>query len=139
MKLDLSPLTRKPNAASGSVRAEVTGPAAIEFDEDAFFGRLAEYTARRMARNIFEGRRPDGSGPMPGRKKDGRPRGLGAMVALALHAAQGVGLEWLIAAHREAPGHLARILGGIPLRPPPLARLLEEVKRAFTRSVRVVR
>lgn len=139
MKIDLTPLTRKLNAASGAVRLECTGPAAIELDEDAFGGRLAEYTARRMARNLFEGRRPDGTGSMPGRKKDGQPRGLGAKVALALHAAQGGEGQWLIAAHREDPGHLARILGEVPLRSPPMEQMKAEVDQAFSRSITVRR
>lgn len=137
MKLDLSPLTRKLNDASGVVRVE--GPASIELDPDALLGRLADAAAHMMGQNILNGRRPDGGGMMPGRERDGRPRGLGAQVAATLHAERLGSMRWRIVANEKKPGHLARILREVPLRPPPLERFQAAVDAAFAKSVKVNR
>lgn len=139
MKLDLAAAAQAiANASKGRVRVEFTG-GKIEIDEAAFVGRLADAVATAMGQNLYRGMRPDGSGLMPGRKLDDRPRGKKALVARAIASVQrGDKLEWLLGAHRERPGHLERILQEVPLRPPPLETLRVPIAIAFRRSVKSV-
>lgn len=124
------------NGPRGQVRALWQG-GQLEIDEIGFIGRLANAVATVMGQNIFRGDQPDGSGSMPGRKLDGRPRGMGAAIARALAAVQTGPLEWTIAAHKEIQGHLARIMREVPLRPPPFDRFATAIRMAFERSVEV--
>ena len=139
MKLDLAAAAAAiSKATTGKLRAgaEWTG-GKIEIDEAGFVGRLADGVAMMMGQNLYRGMRPDGGGPMPGRKEDGKPRGKGSSIARALNSIQqGSRLEWLIAAHREQPGHLARIMQEVPLRAPPLETLKKWINEAFKRSVK---
>jgi hypothetical protein len=137
VKLDLAAVAGQiMNGPRGKVRALWEG-GQLEIDEVAFVGRLANAVATVMGQNLFRGDQPDGSGAMPGRKLDGRPRGMGAAIARALAAVQTGPLEWTIAAHKEIQGHLARIMREVPLRPPPFDRFAVAIRMAFERSVKV--
>jgi hypothetical protein len=117
------------------VRTEWRG-GKIELDEVGFVARVVNALAAAMAANLYRGMKPDGSGPMPGRKLDGQPRGKGAAIARALDAVrQGDRLEWLIAAHKETPGHLARIMRDVEFRAPSLDMIRVAIGRAFERSI----
>jgi hypothetical protein len=140
MKLDLAAaLGQTSNAAAGGVRAVFSGLKTIEIDEETFVGRIVDARAFAMGQNLHRGLRPDGSAPMPGRKKDGQPRGLGALLALRLKGGKTGALTWRIAPDREIPGHLARILREVPFLPPSLERLRAAVNVAFEKAVKVTR
>jgi hypothetical protein len=117
------------------VRTEWRG-GKIELDEVGFVARVVNALAEAMGRNLFRGMKPDGSGPMPGRKLDGQPRGKRARIAQALDAVrQGDRLEWLIAAHKETPGHMARIMREVEFRAPRIDQIRAAINRAFERSI----
>ena len=137
MKIDLEAALRQPNAATGKVRATVTGPASIEIDVERFLGGVVHAAAAVMGQNLHRGVRPDGLGPMPGREKDGRPRGMGALIALRVTGRQISVAGWLIAPDREIPGHLGRILRGVPFHPPPFRVLKTPIHLAFTKATTV--
>lgn len=139
MKLDLSKLTRPTNASRGPVRVEVTGPRAIEFDEQGFIGRIADAWAAVMKQNLYNGMRPDGAGGMPGREKDGKPRGQGAEILQTIHSERRGGLDFRIEPYEKTPGHLSRILREVPFTPPPLDTLKTPVDQAFDKSVKVIK
>lgn len=137
MKLDLQAVAGLIlNGPRGKIRAQWEG-GKLEIDEVGFIGRLAQAVATVMGQHIFRGRKPDGSGPMPGRLKDGRPRGQGSAISRALAAVQSGPLEWTIAAHREIQGHLARIMRETEFRPPPFDTFAAAIRQAFNRSVAV--
>jgi hypothetical protein len=137
MKLDLvAAAQRNAGARTGGVSAVWTG-GVIDLDPDRFLELLARAVAIAMGSNIFNGRRPDGSGPMPGRKKDGEPRGKGASIARALAPRRSGPRSFFIAAHLENLGHLARIMGDVPLLNPPLEALQEAVHRAFQAALKL--
>lgn len=134
MRIDLAAVADQLKGRSGQVRASWSG-GKIEIDEVAFIGRVADAAATVMGQNLYKGLTPDGSGTMPPRKKDGKPRGQGSQIARALASVSiGAGV-WLIAAHKEIQGHLARIMQEIPLRAPPLSALGFAIRRAFERAV----
>jgi hypothetical protein len=118
------------------VRATWTG-GQIEIDEVKFLDLLARAIAIVMGQNLFQGQKPDGSGPMPARKYDGQPRATGARIARALAPQKNGRLSWFIAAHREKIGHLARLMKDIPFRAPPLGNLRAAVRAAFDAAVRL--
>lgn len=125
--------------ARGGNRVEITfdGPT-VEIDEQVFADALAKGVAARMGRNIRKGLKSDGSGPMPGRKKDGRPRGKGSRIAMAISPKKTADLEYEIAAHQELPGHLARILRGVPFDAPPYATMKPLINSVLGKAIRVV-
>lgn len=140
MKLDLAAaLGQTSNAAAGGVRAVFSGLKAIEIDEEAFVGRVVDARAFAMGQNLHRGIQPDGTAPMPGRKKDGQPRGLAAHMVLRIRGRKLAELTWRIAPDREIPGHLARILRGVPFRAPSLERLRAAVHVAFEKAITVTR
>lgn len=131
MKLDLAAAVGKSNASTGPVRVEVASGGVIEIDEAVFLELFARAIGTAMGANLFKGLRPDGLGPMPGRKRDGAPRGLGAAIARNLFpklVAPGV---HVISAHREQAGHLARIMRDVPFHPPPVATIKTALVRAL--------
>lgn len=136
MKMDLAAAAAKWNATSGGVRAQWKG-GRVELDETMFVDLVARGVAARMGANIHNGLKPDGTGPMPGRKKDGQPRGQGSLISRALAALQVGSLTWIIAAHQERLGHLARILQGVPFLPPPIDRIRDAVHNAFQAAIRL--
>lgn len=137
MKLDIASAVAKSNASTGPVRVEVVSGGVIEIDEAVFLELFARAIGTTMGANLSQGLRPDGSGPMPGRKLDGRPRGEGAAVVRNLFPKLvGPGVQ-LIAAHRERLGHLARIMGNVPFHPPPIAKIRAGVMRALQLAAKV--
>lgn len=136
MRLDLAAAANRNATQRGSARAVWSG-GRIEIDEEKLAELIARATAFVMGENLFAGRRPDGRGAMPGRQRDGRPRGMGALVARALAPLKVGPLTYVIAAHRERAGHLARILQEVPLRAPPLETMRAAVHAAFLASVKV--
>lgn len=136
MKLDLAKAAEKRAKGSTAMRAEWSG-GVVELDEAGFLELTARGVATQMGRHLFEGRTPDGSGSMPPRKYDGAPRGSGAKIARALHPRKTGPLSWLIAAHREKIGHLARIMEGVPFAAPPLDTIQDTIRRAFELAVRL--
>jgi len=136
MKLDLAALAGQLTAAKGKVRVNWSG-GKIDIDEQGFIGRVADALATVMGANLYRGLRTDGSGPMPGRKKDGTPRGKGSAIARAIAALPSGPGEWFLTAHREIPGHLMRIFQEVDFKPPPLERIRMAVIKAFERSVKV--
>lgn len=140
MKLDLSKLTRQTlNAPKGAVRVEISGPSAIEFDEKAFLGRITNAMAAAMRANLANGIRPDGAGGMPGRERDGKPRGMGAQILETIQSHEIGTLDWRVAPNEKHPGHLSRILREVPFTPPPLETLKTPVDQAFEKSVKVIK
>jgi len=131
-------LSRAANAApsKGRVRQEWTG-GKIQIDETKFLDLVVRAAAITMSANLSRGLRPDGSAAMPGRKKDGRPRGMGSAIAGHLTAISTGALEWVIAAHHEIPGHLKRIMQDVPLLAPPMATIRAGVHAAFLAAVRL--
>lgn len=138
MKIDLAHALQTERSSGGAARASWSGPKAIEVDSDRFLGAVAQAAATVMGQNLHRGIRPDGAGPMPGREKDGRPRGLGSLIALRLTGRQIGAAGWLIAPDREIPGHLARILREVPFRPPSFRALETPIHMAFAKAVRFV-
>ena len=136
MKVDLAAAAKSNATTGGSARAPWTG-GVIEIDDSKMLDLIVRAVAYRMGHNLFNGLRPDGRGGMPGRKRDGQPRGLGAAIARNLLPVKVGRLVWIIAAHREKPGHLARIMGGIPLLAPPIDTIRAAVHAAFVASVKV--
>jgi hypothetical protein len=125
-------------AAAANAKAPKGGPARaiwsggkINIDEVKLLELVARAIAITMGRNLNNGIRPDGSGAMPPRKYDGKPRGLGAQIALALAPIKVGTIAWLIAAHREKAGHLARLMAGVPFSAPPLEPIRAAVKSAW--------
>jgi hypothetical protein len=135
IELDLAAAANQ-NATTGKVRFSWRG-GRIQFDEQKLFDLIARGLAGRISANLSRGLRPDGAGPMPGRQKDGLPRGMGSAVVRQIQAIQVGPMRWSIAAHREIPGQLARILREIPLRAPPLSSLRDVVKQALRAAVRI--
>lgn len=133
MKLIL-PSKQTPNASKGGVRFQWSGPKTIEFDLTAYARRIAAMSCTVMGDNLFKGWRPDGSGLMPARKKDGRPRGQGSRISQALSFRPVGKNAFKIAAWEEQPGHLKRILGDVPLKPPPFEKLKVAVQTAIQHS-----
>lgn len=137
MKLDLAKaLQANANAGTGEVRSIWTG-GRIEIDELRMLDLIARAVAITMGNNLFRGIRTDGSGPMPARQYDGQPRGTGALIARALAPVKIGPHSWLIAAHREKAGHLARLMGGIPFTPPPLDTIRSAVHNAFQAALKL--
>lgn len=124
------------NATTGKVRSTWSG-GKLHFNEQLFLELVVRAVAATMGLNLYNGLRPDGSGPMPGRKKDGEPRGKGSKIARALHPKKVGALSWFIAAHLENPGHLGRIMGGVPLQAPPIERIRAGVHRAYETALRL--
>lgn len=131
-KLDLAAAANR-NAGKGQVW---TG-GKIDTNPTPFLELVVRAIAAKMGLNLFNGIRPDGSGSMPGRKSDGEPRGKGSKIARALHPRKLSDREWFIAAHLERPGHLARIMGDVPLKPPPLKEIRDAVSRAWRAAFRL--
>ncbi len=135
MQIDLGAAARQTsNGTTGKVRAEWSG-GAIKIDESKFLDLVARAIAMTMGNHLFEGRRPDGSGPMPARQYDGQPRGQGARIARALAPVQTGPLTWIIAAHREQIGHMQRLMKDVPFRAPPIEAIRTAVHRAFEAAV----
>lgn len=135
MQIDLAAVADQLKGRTGKVSARWTG-GQVEVDEVEFIGRVADAAAHTMGANLYAGRTPDGAGAMPGRKKDGKPRGFASQIARAL-AARLIGPgTWFIAAHKEIQGHLARIMQDVPLKAPPLSTLGPAIKAAFARAVK---
>lgn len=138
MKIDVEAATAQTsNATAGGVRATWSGVKSIELDAEKFLGAVAQAAATVMGQNLYRGWRPDGAGPMPGREKDGRPRGTGALIALRLTGRQIGPAGWLIGPDREIPGHLGRILRGVPFKAPPFATLERPIHFAFEKATKV--
>lgn len=137
LRLDVGQLFRATmGGPSESVQVTDTGRP-VTFDVEGLAGALASAQAAAMAANMERGIRPDGSGSMPGRRRDGRPRGLGAAVLRSIEARRTGTLEYLIRAWREQkPGQLARILREVPFTPPPLARMPAAVDAALASNIR---
>jgi hypothetical protein len=89
----------------------------VSIDDQAFGTAVASGIAGVMRDNMNEGRRPDGQGRMPGRRQDGRPRGMGSHIVTTVRAGQGTGV-YPIVADEESPGQMERILIEVPFRPP---------------------
>jgi hypothetical protein len=136
VKVDLAAAAAKESEPAGSSRATWTG-GKIEIDEEKFLDLIVRAIANVMGQNIYQGQRPDGSGPMPAREYDGKPRGTGARIARALAPVKTGRLSWFIAAHREKIGHLARLMAGVPFRSPPIERIRDAVRAAFDSAVRL--
>lgn len=80
---------------------------------------MAQAWADDMRENLQKGLRPDGKGKMPKRKTDGQPRGYGTDTVASIAVKWGTAKNRLvICAQEDDPGTLARILRGIPLKPP---------------------
>lgn len=80
---------------------------------------VANAWAEDMRENLLAGRRPDGKGAMPMVKEGGRHRGEGTGTVSSIRARWSGSLNRLVvAADEDDPGTLARILRGIPFRPP---------------------
>lgn len=91
----------------------------IVVDVGAVAVAVANAWAEDMRENMLAGKRPDGKGPMPRRKLDGRPRGEGTRTVSSIRARWSGSLNRLvIAADEDDRGTLARVLRGIPFRPP---------------------
>ncbi len=135
MKLDLAAVADQLKSRNGQVRAIWSG-GQIEVNETEFISRVADAAATVMGQNLYKGLTPDGSAAMPGRKKDGKPRGQASNIARALASVSISAGVWLIAAHREIQGHLARIMQDVPLRAPPFSALGPAIRRAFERAVK---
>ncbi len=134
MKLDLAAAANL-NATSGKGARAIWAGGKIEINEEALIGQLADALATVMGQNLNRGYQPDGLGSMPGRKKDGKPRGQGSAISLALASVPQGNLTWLIAAHRERAGHLARIMQEVAFRAPRLDSLPPAViKRCWERA-----
>lgn len=136
MKMDLAAAAQKWNGTTGGVRAVWKG-GRVELDETKYVDLIARGVAAAMGANIHNGLRPDGKGPMPGRKKDGRPRGQDSLISRALAALQIGPRTWIIAAHQERLGHLARILQEVPFLPPPIEWIRDFVHAAFEAAVKL--
>jgi hypothetical protein len=90
----------------------------LVIDVGAIAVAYAEAIAEDMKENLLAGRRPDGKGPMPTRETGGR-RGQGTSVVMSISARWSQTLNRLVVAADESDaGSLARILRGIPFRPP---------------------
>lgn len=137
MKLDVASAVAKSNAPTGSVRVEVVDGGVLEIDEAVFLELFARAVGTTMGANLHNGLKPDGSGPMPGRRSDGEPRGRGARIARNLFPKLIAPGTYLISAHRERLGHLARIMGGVPFHPPPVAKIRTAVIRALQLAAKV--
>jgi hypothetical protein len=90
----------------------------LEVDIGAVAVAVAEAWAADMRENLQAGRRPDGKGAMPKRESGGR-RGEGTATVASISARWSKTLNRLVVAADEPnAGALARILRGIPFRPP---------------------
>lgn len=136
MRVDLAAAAQM-NAPTGGAARAVWSGGVIEVDDTKFLDLVARAVAFTMGRNLYDGYRPDGRGPMPARKYDGQPRGSGSLIARALAAVKTGPLTWVIAAHREKIGHMQRIMGEIPLLAPPIDAIRAAVHAAFVASVHV--
>lgn len=108
----------------------------IKVDEAAVARGIAVVVARRMSLNLMRGIMPDGSGPMPGRKKDGRPRGKSSKIAFGITPVRTGTGKFNIAAHREKQGHLYRILQEVPFRAPPMTSMQKEINAVVAKAVK---
>lgn len=137
MYVDLAAAAATQNASKGGGASATWVGGKIEIDDAKMLDLIARAISFVMGNNLFEGRRPDGRGPMPPRQYDGQPRGSGSAIARAIAAVKTGPLVWLIAAHREKIGHLARIMGNVPLLAPPIDTIRNAVHAAFVASVKV--
>jgi hypothetical protein len=124
VRLDVGQLLRQTlGSQSGPVAVTASG-GVIDINEEGLAADVAEGLAQAMASNIEHGMRPDGRGPMPGRKRDGRPRGIGAGILKSIHARRVGPMQFVIRAWRETPGQLGRILREVPFVPPPAGAIV---------------
>lgn len=126
MKIDLA---AEFNRAVAKIPSAV--PAVLEVDLGAVAVALGTAWAEDMRENLQRGLRPDGKGPMPKRKSDGQGRGTGTGTVASIR------LTWSQASNRMAVvadeddrGTLARILRGIPFRPPVTSERIRAVQES---------
>lgn len=88
-------------------------------DLGAVMVAYGEAIAADIRENLTAGIRPDGKGPMPPRESDGAGRGTGTGTVASISVRWGQAKNrMVIAADEDVRGTLARILRGIPFRPP---------------------
>jgi hypothetical protein len=118
------------------VKATITN-GVIEVDEEAVARGMATVVAREMGMNLRKGIKPDGSGPMPGRRKDGRPRGKGSRIAMAIAPVRVGKGRYTIAAHKEEQGHLARILQEVPFDAPSPEKMQRALNNVVIKAIKL--
>lgn len=137
MKLDLAKAAAQmTNTQMRTFAAKWIG-STVEIQEDEFVSRIADAFATAMGQNLYRGLKPDGSGPMPGRKSDGKPRGMGSAIARAIASRARGDRTWFIAAHRETEGHLSRIMQDVEFKAPPIETIGPAIKAAFRKALKV--